>query len=94
MSRGEYESVRAIYSIVSDFIPAPHAWGRYKAKSPAASFYLSDFVDMDVKTAADPIELATKLSMLHKNSQSPTGQLDAEWRSYQTFSFTWGYLGA
>lgn len=73
MLRGEYESMKAIYAITPDFIPAPPAYGRYKTKSPIAYFYLSDFVNMDVKTAADPVELAAKLSTLHKNSKSPTG---------------------
>ena len=30
MMHGEFESMSALYSIVPDFVPKPHAWGSYR----------------------------------------------------------------
>lgn len=73
MLGGEYES-KMIYSVMPDFIPQPFSFGRYKVRSPATCFYMSEFVDMDVTTAPDPEEFMSRLAELHKSSKSPTGQ--------------------
>ncbi|CAJ2501121.1 Uu.00g039740.m01.CDS01 [Anthostomella pinea] len=74
MLYGEWESSRYIHGIMPDFIPTPLGFGKYKAKGPATYFYLSDFVDMDVTTAPDPMEFTTRLANMHQISRSPTGK--------------------
>lgn len=74
MLGGEFESSKAIYAAMSDFIPEPFGFGKYKVPSPATYFYLSEFVDMDVTTAPDPAEFTSRLAHLHKVSKSPTGK--------------------
>ncbi|KAL8704321.1 MAG: hypothetical protein Q9201_002507 [Fulgogasparrea decipioides] len=74
MLRGEYESSKIIYKLNSDFIPEPFGFGRYKVKNPATYFYLSEFVDMDVATAPEPVDFTSRLAEMHKVSQSPTGK--------------------
>ncbi|KAH9896370.1 Fructosamine kinase-domain-containing protein [Xylariomycetidae sp. FL2044] len=82
MLRGEYESSKMIYSITPDFIPEPFGFGRYKVQSPAVYFYLSKFIDMDLKTKPDPEEFMRRLAQLHKNSRSPTGQFGFHFTTY------------
>lgn len=74
MLRGEYESSKIIWSLMNDFLPKPHAFGKYKVTRPPTYFYLSDFVDMDVTTPPDPAEFTKRLARLHKLSESPTGK--------------------
>ena len=74
MLRGEYESSKIIYELNSDYIPEPFGFSRYKVKNPATYFYLSEFVDMDVATAPEPVEFTSRLAEMHKASQSPTGK--------------------
>jgi fructosamine-3-kinase len=74
MLGGEFESSKVIFETMSDFIPEPFGFGKFKASNPATYFYLSEFVDMDVTTAPDPSEFASRLAHLHKISQSPTGK--------------------
>ena len=74
MLLGEFESSKAIYEITPDFIPQPLGFGRYKVQSPATYFYLSEFIDMDVTTAPDPVEFTSRLAEMHKISESPTGK--------------------
>ncbi|KAL6810212.1 Fructosamine kinase domain-containing protein [Trichoderma camerunense] len=74
MLNGEFESSKTIYSTMSDFIPEPFGFGKYKIQSPPTYFYLSEFLDMDVTTAPDPGIFCHKLAALHKLSKSPTGK--------------------
>ncbi|KAK1764261.1 Fructosamine kinase-domain-containing protein [Phialemonium atrogriseum] len=74
MLKGEFESAKEIYRLMPGFIPQPFAYGRYKVSNPVPYFYLSEFIDMDITTAPDPGEFATKLAELHKKSESPTGK--------------------
>ncbi|KAK0760796.1 hypothetical protein N5P37_005732 [Trichoderma harzianum] len=74
MLHGEFESSKVIYSTMSDFIPEPFGFGKYKVQSPPTYFYLSEFIDMDVTTAPDPGDFCHKLATLHKLSKSPTGK--------------------
>ena len=57
-----------------NFIPEPIGFGRYKVQSPTTHFYLSDFVDMDVINAPEPVVFTSKVAEMHKASQSPTGK--------------------
>ncbi|EAQ82890.1 hypothetical protein CHGG_11066 [Chaetomium globosum CBS 148.51] len=74
MLNGEWESSKMIHDIMPNFIPTPYAFGRYKAGKPAAYFYLSEFVDMDVTSAPDPAAWTARLAAMHKASVSPTGK--------------------
>lgn len=74
MLKGEYESSKIIYGLMDDFLPKPFGFGRYDAPNPPTSFYISEFVDMDVNTAPDPAEFTKRLAELHRVSRSPTGQ--------------------
>ncbi|EHK27169.1 uncharacterized protein TRIVIDRAFT_188080 [Trichoderma virens Gv29-8] len=74
MLHGEFESSKIIYSTMSDFIPEPFGFGRFKIQSPPTYFYLSNFIDMDVTTAPDPGDFCLRLANLHKLSKSPNGK--------------------
>lgn len=74
MLRGEFESSKIIRELMPRFIPKPVKFGRFKVQNPATYFYLSEFVEMDVKTAPDPAEFTGRFAEMHKSSQSPTGQ--------------------
>ena len=39
---GEFESMSALYAIVPDFVPKPHAWGSYRDIEDT-HFFLCDF---------------------------------------------------
>ena len=72
MLKGEFESSKEIYRLMPDFIPEPFGFGRYKVQNPATYFYLSEFVDMDVTTAPEPVEFTNRLARMHEISRSPT----------------------
>ena len=74
MLGGEYESSKAIYDLMSDFIPKPIKYAKYKVAEPETYFYLSKFVEMDTMSHPEPAEFTSRLAHLHKISQSPTGQ--------------------
>jgi len=46
MLKSKWESSKMIHNLMPDFIPIPYGFGRYKVRSPATYFYLSEFVDM------------------------------------------------
>lgn len=56
------------------FIPTPYAYGKYKTTNPVTYFFLSDFIDMNVTTAPDPVEFTSKLAELHKKGRSRNGK--------------------
>lgn len=72
--KGEFESAKAIHLLMPSLIPEPISYGSYKRLTPLTYFYLSEFVKMDVSATPDPVQLANKLSELHKRSRSPTGK--------------------
>lgn len=74
MLKGESESAKDIYKLMPGLIPQPFAYGRYYTENPVTYFFLSEFIDMDINAAPNPVELARKLAELHKTSQSPTGK--------------------
>ena len=43
MCEGEYESLKAIHSVSSNFAPKPWAWGKCKKENPEAYFLLEEF---------------------------------------------------
>jgi hypothetical protein len=66
MLKGESESAKEIYRLMPGLIPQPFAYGKYKTAPPVTYFFLSEFIDMDVTTAPDPVEFTSKLAELHK----------------------------
>ena len=56
------------------FIPTPYAYGKYRTKTPITYFFLTDFIDMDVTSAPDPVEFTSKLAEFHKKGSSPKGK--------------------
>lgn len=74
MLKGEFESAKIIYGLMPGLIPQPFEYGRYKTSNPVAYFYLSEFIDMDITPAPDPVEFTTQLAALHKRSGSPNGR--------------------
>lgn len=72
MAQGEYESELAIFQIMPDFVAKPHAWGRCKGVQ-SMFFILKESCDMSFHLP-EPVQLCTKLSILHQISESPTGK--------------------
>jgi protein-ribulosamine 3-kinase len=71
MCEGEFESLKAIYSVTPHFVPKPHAWGKYKHQD--TYFLLTEFRNVG-QQPADPVKLAARLAELHQRSISPTGK--------------------
>lgn len=82
MMRGEFHAMAAFYEVAPDFVPKPHAWGRYALDGELeAYFLLLEFVDFETTTTdqqeaamPDPFRLCSQLARVHRKSQSPTGQ--------------------
>jgi fructosamine-3-kinase len=72
MLGGEFESSKAIYSVMPDFIPTPVGFGKFSGQGPDAYFYVSEYVEMDVTTAPDPADFGRRLAQLHRASLSPS----------------------
>lgn len=75
MCEGEFESLKAIYTVSPRSVPKVHAWGKFDAteiNEECIYFLLEEFRDIKVQPA-DPVKLATLLAELHQRSTSPTG---------------------
>ncbi|KAK5361869.1 hypothetical protein LTR20_009449 [Exophiala xenobiotica] len=75
MMEGEYNSMLEIHQCLPTFVPRPITWGRFRQAPVPTYFFLAEFVDMSTG-APDPAIFASRLSQLHKNSQSPMGKFD------------------
>ena len=64
--QGEFESQRALYSLVPSFVPKPIAYGQYAADKKTY-FLLSDFIEMSDEIPA-PALFCEKLAELHNKS--------------------------
>ena len=73
MIQGEYESMKAINSVLPRFVPVPYAWGRYKKDTPEMYFLLLEFRRVG-QQPPDPVKFVTQLAKLHTRSVSPTGK--------------------
>ena len=73
MLEGEYNSMCELYKWAPNFVPKPYQWGQLNVSDPDTYYFLCDFIEM-TNDNPDPVELATKMAELHKNSESPTGQ--------------------
>ncbi|KIW81892.1 hypothetical protein Z517_04918 [Fonsecaea pedrosoi CBS 271.37] len=72
MVHGEFESMKAIYSILPNFAPKPIAWGTYQS-NPDTHFFLCEYREM-TDDMPDPDKFCAQLALLHKNSKSPNGK--------------------
>ena len=72
MVQGEFESMKAIYELLPDFVPRPIAWGTYQSV-PDTHFFLCENRDM-TDEMPDPEKFAAQLASLHQDSKSPTGK--------------------
>ena len=61
MVRGKFESMKAIYKLLPDFVPRPIA--------------LCEFREM-IDQMPEPENFSRRLAALHKNSRSPNGKFD------------------
>ncbi|KAJ5736390.1 Fructosamine/Ketosamine-3-kinase [Penicillium malachiteum] len=77
VTRGEYQSMKAIYDVVPDFVPNPIAFGSYD-RAPETHFFLCEFRELTDRgipgSMPDPLDFAALLSALHEKSISPTGK--------------------
>lgn len=77
MLKGEYTSSLQIHAAIPSFIPTPIAYGSYRKTHhnlPNPSFYLSQFLNLDISTPPNPKDLAKHLALLHKTTSSTNSQ--------------------
>ncbi|KGO40716.1 Fructosamine/Ketosamine-3-kinase [Penicillium expansum] len=72
MTRGEFQSMSAIYNVLPEFVPRPIACGTYST-IPDTHFFLCEFQEM-TDDMPDPHKFTALLSTLHQKSVSPTGK--------------------
>lgn len=69
---GEFESMKAIYSVIPDYVPKPIAHGTY-ASDPKLHFLLMEFIDMTNEVAE--VETLPKIvADMHIKGTSPCGK--------------------
>lgn len=72
MVRSEFESAKAMYALLPQFVPQPITWGTYES-IPDTHFFLCEYREM-VDEMPDPHKFGAHLAALHQDSQSPTGK--------------------
>lgn len=72
MMHGEFESLKALNGVLSDFAPEPYAWGQFNSK-PDTCFLLTQFREVG-NQPPNPVRFTARLAELHKQSASPTGK--------------------
>ncbi|KAH8678407.1 hypothetical protein BX600DRAFT_431686 [Xylariales sp. PMI_506] len=72
MVYGEFESMKAIYNVLPEFVPAPIAWGMYRSVADTY-FFLCEFREM-INDMPNPSQFAAQLAALHQSSKSLTGK--------------------
>ncbi|KAF4618407.1 hypothetical protein G7Y89_g14895 [Cudoniella acicularis] len=78
MCKGEFESLKAIYSVPPYFAPKSHAWRKYARNGTGnvdTYFLLAEFRDVG-QQPTDPVKLVTRLAGMHQRSVSPPGKFD------------------
>src|ERR1700722_18579078 len=71
MCEGEFESMKALNSVMSTIAPQPWAWGKYKNEE--SYFMIVDFREVGEQPPG-PVKFTARLAELHKRSISPTGK--------------------
>jgi protein-ribulosamine 3-kinase len=100
LMEGEFNAMTELYKWMPNFVPQPHAWGKYRVGNPVTYFFLSQYIDMSERVP-DPNQLCSKLAELHRVSTSPNGQFgfhvttcqgrqpqDVSWEKSWTVFFT------
>lgn len=104
MVHGEFESMKAIYTLLPDFAPKPIAWGTYRTIVDT-HFFLCQYREM-MEEMPDPHKFTARLAALHQNSKSPNGRFgfhtttysgnlpqmnewEENWETYFTKSMRW-----
>lgn len=72
MTKGEFESMSTMHTVLPEFVPRPIACGTYKT-IPDTHFFLCEFREM-TEDMPDPHKFAALLSAVHQKSESPTGK--------------------
>ena len=72
MMSGEFASMSALYSVLSEITPRPIAWGTY-ASDPNVYFFLCAFHEM-TDDVPDIQKLPSKIAELHRNGVSLNGK--------------------
>lgn len=72
MLHGEFESMKAIYILLPNFVPKPIAWGTYQT-IPDRHFFLCEYHKM-MDHLPDPYIFTKHLAELHQTRKSPTGK--------------------
>lgn len=80
MVHGEFESMKAIYTLLPDFAPKPIAWGTYGTITDT-HFFLCQYREM-IDEMPDPHRFTARLAALHQNSKSPTGKFGFHTTTY------------
>lgn len=75
--RGEYESSKAINTVISDFAPGPVGWGTFTS-DPNLHFFLQNFHEMD-QEVPDMERFALKLSKMHLKSSELHMEMKSEY---------------
>ncbi|KAG6988835.1 hypothetical protein G7Y79_00069g096270 [Physcia stellaris] len=73
MMKGEYTSMLELYRVLPSLLPKPHAWGRFELEPPETSFFLCDFLDLDLKLP-EPDLFCARIAHIHHSSISPNGR--------------------
>jgi hypothetical protein len=55
MCEGEFESLKAIFAVSPNFVPKPHAWGKYYKENPETYFLLTEFRDVGQQVRTIPL---------------------------------------
>ena len=72
MVHGEFETMKAIHTLVPDFVPKPIAHGTYQSV-PDKHFLLCEYREM-IDEMPDPHNFTKHLAALHQKSVSPEGK--------------------
>ncbi|KAI1873984.1 uncharacterized protein JN550_003253 [Neoarthrinium moseri] len=70
---GEYQSAYDINQVMSDLVPKPIGWGKYRSGDTQVYFFLGDFHDMDFSSAPEPAQFTARIAELHRKGVSPNG---------------------
>ncbi|KAM7206748.1 Fructosamine kinase domain containing protein [Rhypophila sp. PSN 637] len=75
MMKGSFESEKALYSFIPEYVPEPVAYGSYRLR-PDMHFYMAEYIEMKDDGHPDPRAWAEVFSTLHKRSmgKSPEGK--------------------
>lgn len=73
MISGEFESLKAMHTVLPEFAPEPYGWGKYENAEFDTYFLLAEFREVG-EQPPDPVKFTARLAEMHKLSKSPTGK--------------------